>query len=166
MGSLCYASFTPHGLAVKPRMVKFSEGTELLRILLLLAMIGLALHLWKGFEASKSVALPNSPNGFVSVLMPSGAKSNTVLILAPKNCPSDAAQRAVALAARLTELGIPNQRSSNVTLMVTNPTEEQKAAMERSDEILKGEIPAVFINGVGKANPTVKEVVAEYRRTQ
>lgn len=31
--------------------------------------------------------------------------------------------------------------------------------------IMEGEIPAVLINGMGKANPTAEEVAAEYERT-
>jgi hypothetical protein len=37
--------------------------------------------------------------------------------------------------------------------------------MERAVDVLKGEIPAVFINGMGKSNPTAEEVAAEYQRT-
>jgi hypothetical protein len=33
----------------------------------------------------------------------------------------------------------------------------------RTNAVLSGEIPIVIINGMAKANPTVDEVVAEYR---
>jgi hypothetical protein len=40
------------------------------------------------------------------------------------------------------------------------------AASDRAVAILNGEIPAVFINGVGKANPSAEEVLAEFERTR
>lgn len=98
--------------------------------------------------------------------MPDGAKANTVLILAPVDCPSDAAQRADALSEELARLGIPNIRSSSYSSNITDPTEEQKAGVERAVSVLNGEIPAVFINGMAKANPTVEEVAFEYERTR
>lgn len=137
----------------------------MLRFLLLFGVFGLAIHLWKGYDESKPIASPDSLGGFASVLMPSGAKPNTVLILAPKNCSSAAAQRADAMATQLTELGIPNQRSSRVTLSVTNFSEQEMVAMKTTEAVLRGEIPAVFVSGMGKANPGIDEVIAEYRRT-
>ncbi|MDO5686102.1 MAG: hypothetical protein Q4G42_01735 [Neisseria sp.] len=117
-----------------------------------------------GFFSSKSKT--SSPSGFVSVAMPDGARPNTVIILAPQNCPSDAAQRADALARGLTQAGIPNIRSSSYTSNIADPTTEQKAALRRAVAVMEGEIPAVFVNGMAKANPSLDEVAAEYRRTQ
>jgi len=37
--------------------------------------------------------------------------------------------------------------------------------MKRTQAVLAGEIPAVFINGMGKSNPTADEAAAEYQRT-
>ena len=98
--------------------------------------------------------------------MPDGARSNTVIILAPVHCPSDAAQRADALAAYLSDIGIPNVRSSSYRATRDNPTPEQQADVERAITVLDGEIPAVFINGVAKSNPSAEEIVLEYERTK
>lgn len=136
-----------------------------LRILIVIGIVGFAVHWWKDRDVSHDRVAHTSPNGFVSAVMPEGAGPKAVVILAPVNCPSDAAQRADALSARLTELGIPNVRSSSYTASVTDPSDEQRAAMQRSLSVLKGEIPAVFLHGMAKANPTADEVVAEYRRT-
>ena len=66
-----------------------------------------AVRVWHGHERAVAnrelVALADS-NGFVPVQMPDGAPRDTVLILAPVNCPSDGAKRADALADHLRKL--------------------------------------------------------------
>ena len=37
--------------------------------------------------------------------------------------------------------------------------------LSSSAAIMEGEIPAVLINGMGRANPTAEQVAAEYERT-
>lgn len=106
---------------------------------------------------------PVSPNGFVTATMPDGAPANTVVILAPQNCPSDAAQRAARLAQGLTDAGVPNILRSSYSVDIEDPTDEQQQGMERAVAVMNGEIPAVFVKGMAKANPTVEQVVAEYR---
>ncbi len=138
----------------------------MVRILIIIAVLGFAAYWYKNHDVASSAAAQKSQNGFISVIMPDGAAANSVVILAPLNCPSDAAQRADALSARLTELGIPNVRSSSFSANIAEPTDEQTAAMKRSISILNGDIPAVFLRGMGKANPTAAEVAAEYRRTK
>lgn len=134
------------------------------RILLLLAVLGFAANWWKNHDTTSTGAAQKNSNGFISVVMPDGASPNSVVILAPIDCPSDAAQRADNLSSRLTASGIPNIRSSSYAVNITEPTDEQNAAMQRSVAVLNGEIPAVFVHGMGKANPTAEEVIAEYKR--
>jgi len=136
------------------------------RTLIVIAVLGFTVHWWKNHEAQSAIVVEKSPNGFQSIIMPNGTRPDFVVILAPIHCTSDAAQRADALSERLTELGIPNVRSSSYSSNIKNPTEEQKAAMKRSIAVLNGEIPAVFLHGMGKANPTAQEVVDEYWETK
>lgn len=137
------------------------------KFLIVAAVIGFSVHWWKNQKADDhQTADSNSPSGFISVAMPSGTSDNTVVILAPANCPSDGAQRADALADELNRLNIPNVRSSSYASTLDNPSNEQIAKAERAVEILKGEVPAVFINGMGKSNPSVAEVASEYKRTR
>jgi len=114
---------------------------------------------WKGKNQNDA----QSANGFIPATMPAGANTNTVMILAPLNCPSEGAQRAILLEAQLTHLGIPNVRTSHYSINIKNPTQEQQDAVQRALNVLNGEIPAVFINGMAKSNPTIDEVVSEYR---
>ena len=74
-------------------------------------------------------------NGFIEVVMPDGAKDDTVLIFAPPNCPRESAQRARELHEFLVQKEIP------ATMTI------------------------VLINGWGKSNPTPTQVAAEYERT-
>lgn len=137
-----------------------------LRILMLVGALGFAAHWWKNHESvATSVAEP-SPNGFEQVVMPDGVAANTVVILAPVNCPSDAAQRADALADALTRQGVRNIRSASYSANIANPTDAQNAAIKRAVAVMNGEIPAVFVNGMAKANPTADEVISEYERTR
>jgi hypothetical protein len=136
--------------------------------LLLVACVAVGVHhFWAKHLAAKStpISYQANPGEFIHTAMPSGAKQNTVLILAPLNCPSLAAKRADSLAQQLTRMGIPNSRGNNFSLRVNNPSAEAQADMKRAGEVLQGEIPAVFINGMGKANPSAEEVAAVYRRT-
>ena len=131
-----------------------------LKLLALVAAVALAIHWWRG--RGEGIGGATSPNGFVSVVMPNGAPRNTVIIFAPLNCPSDAAQRADTLANELTSRGIPNVRSNSYDATVTNPTANEEANIQRTHDVVNASVPAVFINGRAKANPTFKEVIAEY----
>ncbi|PAT43133.1 hypothetical protein AAHN93_02660 [Vandammella animalimorsus] len=104
-----------------------------------------------------------SAQGFVSVPMPDGAQARTVLIFTPRNCPSDWAQRAQALADALAREGIPAQRSSHYRVSMVDPTPEQEQALQRFTALSKQPGPLVLINGQAKANPSADEVIAQYR---
>jgi hypothetical protein len=135
------------------------------RVLFIAAVLGLGYKLWSGHqqEALFQVGATSSASGFTSVAMPSGARAGVVMVFAPVNCPSDAARRADELAAGLSRLGIEVQRSSHFSTETSDPNAEQQAQLQRTVAVLNGGIPAVFFNGMGKANPTLDEVVAQVR---
>ena len=128
-------------------------------------LIAGGVRLWHMHERSvidRELLASADSNGFVSVIMPDGAPPDTVLIFAAVNCPSAQAQRANAMATRLSEMGIPTQRTNNYS--VANVTRDQMPILTRTNAVMTGEIPIVLMNGVAKANPTVDEVASEYRR--
>jgi hypothetical protein len=137
-----------------------------LKYLIVIGLCWYGYQWWNDKNVAEAEAKLTSPTGFISVLMPDGARPNTVIILAPQNCPSDAAQRADSLATRLTKAGIPNTRSDSFAANIAEPTKDQQAAVKRAVNILNGGVPAVFVNGMAKANPNFDEVVAEYQRTK
>ena len=69
----------------------------IVKLLILVGVIGFALHWWSGQRDERILFSEKSANGFIPVVMPDGAKTNTVVIFAPVNCPSSAAQRAQTL---------------------------------------------------------------------
>lgn len=134
-----------------------------LYVILAIGLAYLAHHGWSGLtrqEFPDYAATMGSPSGFIPVAMPSGTPEDTVLILTPRNCPSRAARRADALADALTSRGIPNVRRNSFRLDAVS----DEAATERTLAVFRGDIPAVYINGMGKPNPTVAEIAAEYER--
>ena len=136
--------------------------------ILVVAIIGAAgYQAWHRHKAAAE-EVDNTPSAgaFVSVEMPDGAQRNKVVILAPLNCPSDAAKRADALSARLTEMGIPNERSNTYALHYNTTSAETQVRIRHTQDVLGGKIPAVFVNGLGKDNPSADEVVAVYRSSQ
>lgn len=103
---------------------------------------------------------------FVPVEMPGSTQRNTVLVLAPPNCPSERAQRADALVRALQDRGIPVTRGSSVDFTLTNPTAEQRAAVDRTVAVLRQGAPAVFVNGMGMSDPSFAQVAAIYEQTR
>ena len=137
-----------------------------LQLLAVVALIGLGAHWLKGHSEARAMQALMSPNGFLPVPMPEGAEANTVLIFAPINCPKEGAQRARALAESLTARGIANVKTDHYGSRSFVPSEEEFAKAKRLNVVMTGELPIALINGMGKANPSIEELVAEYRRTQ
>lgn len=136
------------------------------RVLLVLGIIGLCIHWWSEHREETALAAVTSPNGFLPVPMPGDTPRNTVLIFAPINCPSEGAQRARELSKKLGEMGINNILTSRYPAIIFQPTEEKIASFKRLNVVMTGEIPIALINGMGKANPSIDELVSEYTRTQ
>ncbi|WP_269791402.1 hypothetical protein [Stenotrophomonas sp. Iso1] len=107
-----------------------------------------------------------SSDGFISVEMPGNTPPNTVLVLAPANCPSEQAQRAEALIQALQDQGIRVARGNSIDFNIANPSAEQRAAVDRTVEVFKQGAPAVFINGMGMSNPSLAQVAAVYEKTR
>ena len=140
-----------------------------MRLVLLVAAAAFLVLGWKTLDRRSmdrefSRLAARNPSGFVSVVMPSGWDPNTVWVLAPANCPSDAALRAEHLVLALKSEGIPAARASSLTVQTDNKDEATAQALQRLERILKGTVPAVLVNGMGKANPTADEVIREFRR--
>lgn len=135
----------------------------LFRLLLALAIVGAGYRVYVRHEraTTQSQDQASVAPAFDAVPMPDGTQPNTVYIYAALNCPQEAAQRAEALAAELTRMGVPNVRANSWSFHWTSPpTKDQVDALNR---VMQGVIPPVFVNGYAKANPTAEEVIAMYR---
>lgn len=135
------------------------------RFLLLLGIAVGAYHWWHKHHAIQlgdgaQVAVSSKGTGFVPMQRPMGAPSNAVLIFAPPNCPSDMSKRATALGRRLEELEIPHVRLDEASFDIDGSDSE---LMARFKQVMEGDGPPVFVRNKAKANPSIEEVVAEYR---
>ena len=98
-----------------------------------------------------------SENGFISLPKPKNLDIDSVIILAAENCTKDAARRADELASDLANRNIPYTRASRISFENYAP-----ALKSRLDSVMRGTLPIVLIDGRGKANPTLTEVLSEY----
>ncbi|MGP1667347.1 MAG: hypothetical protein ACTS5I_15860 [Rhodanobacter sp.] len=97
--------------------------------------------------------------GFMPMPQPMGTDTRTVLIYAPMNCPSETAQRARQLSRALATRHIPHTQLDEASFDLVNPDAQTVATFKR---VMEGKGPVVFVRGMGKANPSFAEVVAEY----
>ena len=117
-----------------------------------------------GQGSDKTAASPladgnGSSHGFVDMPLPDGQSGSGVVIFAPINCPSDAAQRAEAMAQHLSAQGVPYVRSQDASFGNLSSQDEANRVMA----VMEGGIPVVFVRARAKANPSPEDVVAEYR---
>lgn len=135
----------------------------LLILMLVCALYG-AHQWWQKRDDARAAAFDAST--FVAVEMPSGVQRNTVLVLAPPNCPSEQAQRTEALIRDLDRAGIPVMRDSGFTFDVENPTDAQMQGIDRAVAVFKRGAPAVFVNGLAMSNPSAGQTIAAYQTSR
>ncbi len=104
--------------------------------------------------------LSNTTSSFTRLPIMNGANPNTVMVIAAQNCSGDAAQRADKLANDLKSKGIPVQRTQNISFTLNDST--KPAEIDQMYALLAGPLPTVVVNGRGKSNPSLDEVIAEF----
>jgi len=102
-----------------------------------------------------------SANGFASLPPVDGQCARKVYVLAAKNCPGEDAKRADLLAAGLARKGIPVERTDRARFSLSSPLESD--VQTRISTIMEGPLPTVFVDGRAKSNPSIDEVVSEFR---
>jgi hypothetical protein len=112
-------------------------------------------------SVSTTSSSSHSATGFVDMPTPQGYDAKSVIVFAPPNCPEAAGQRADEMMRQLTQAGIPAVRASSANFSGSNITPETVAHL---NSVMAGELPAVFVHGTGKANPSVEETLAQYSR--
>jgi len=128
---------------------------NVIKLVLMLIVAGLAVQYWQ----ENRTATGPSVNGFLALPTLVNSSSGQVIVYAPENCPSEKARQADELARQLASRNIPSLRSHDVSFSSTDP---DPSIGERLNSVMNGELPIVFVNGKGKANPTLDEVIAEY----
>jgi hypothetical protein len=136
---------------------------NILRTLIVIAVAAGGYHYWKQRHehAAPIERGPTTEGGFVTLLPAGGQNPQTVYVVAAENGPHAEAQRADRLAEDLSRAGIPVERTHDVRFRFTSRPDGE--VMERMNKIMNGPLPAVFIRGRAKSNPSLDEVVAEYK---
>jgi hypothetical protein len=111
----------------------------------------------KGTASSSSDA-SRSTSGFIDMPTPQGHSAQSVIVFAPPNCPEEAGVRADEMMRRLAQEGIPAVRASSANFSGENLN------IAQVNSVMAGELPAVFVHGTGKANPSVEDTIAQYRK--
>lgn len=133
---------------------------KILRLMLLAGILGAGWQYWNKQQDGAALAKATSTRGFVELPAPAGSNPNQVLVIAAENCTADAARRADDLEIDLRRQGIPVRRTSQVNFEFSGGSSDM---LNRINRVMNAEPPIVFVNGRAKANPTLAEVVAEYR---
>ncbi len=131
---------------------------KIIKLVLFLAVVGVA-YQWYAHQPKTGSEAVVSANGFVSLPTLVNADPKQVVVFAPENCPKEDARRSDELAQSLVFRNIPSVRSHDVSFTSSDP---DPAIGARLNSVMNGEFPIVFVNGKGKANPTLDEVIAEY----
>jgi hypothetical protein len=100
-----------------------------------------------------------SANGFLPLPPPPKPPSGKVWVFFPPSCPLAAGSRGRELMDLLPTVGIPCVQVDTINFTVTNPEEA-----DRLGRIMNGRCPIVFVNGRAKNNPTLADIIAEYRQ--
>lgn len=137
---------------------------RVIRALIAIGVAGGFYSYWKHHHEHAAVIASGpsvSANGFAALPPVDGQDSATVFVVAAQNCPHEEAKRADRLAEDLARRGIPVERTHDVRFHFSSPPES--AVMERMSGIMNGPLPVVFVHGRAKSNPSLEEVVAEFK---
>lgn len=104
---------------------------------------------------------PNIP--FIPMPTPSGHSAAGVVVFAPANCTKAEGLRADEMMRQLEASGIPATRASSANFSGEGITPD---VVKNLNSVMAGALPAVFVNGTGKANPSFAEVAAQYTKTK
>jgi len=138
---------------------------NILKLALLLAIAAGAYNYWRQHQAPRAhegghESASDSANGFVPLPPVRGQSPSAILVVAAEDCPHDDAQRADRLADDLSRSGLPVVRIHDLTFDVPGGG---SADLERINAVMGGALPVVFVRGRAKANPSLDQVLAEYR---
>lgn len=121
-------------------------------------------------EKVTKVKTPNGPRpesleGFVDspVLPFKDVDYETVVIVTPIKCASEDSEKGLSLSAELTRLGIKNVRTDRVKFSQEPGISQQQQI--KTFRAMSKTPPTVIVRGRAKANPSVAEIVREYRGT-
>ena len=139
---------------------------RLIKLMILAGFIGFAWNYWKkaeksSLEAEEEVHVTSttrSSRGFVAISGINDAHGNRVLVVAPQRCSSYEAQLADSLVEGLRREGIPVTHTNSISFSGSD-----NETLERAEALMSQSPPLVFISGRVKSQPSLSEVIQEYR---
>ena len=131
----------------------------LIKIILFLVALGYGAQYVKDYYVD-GLADTKGPGGFVPVPSAQGVKADVVTIVTGSTATEVAATRAEAIAKALSEKGIPVLRAQQVNFSGSGGDSVLAA---RAMLIMTGEQPVILVRGKAKSNPTLDEVLLEFR---
>lgn len=131
----------------------------LIKIILFLVALGYGAQYVKDHYIDGE-AEAKGPGGFVPVPSAQGLEGDAVMIVTAPTATEFAAARGDAIAKALSEKGIPVLRAQQVKFAGASGDSVSSA---RALLIMSGEQPVVLVRGKAKANPTLDEVLLEFR---
>jgi hypothetical protein len=139
---------------------------------LMLYIVGIAVGIYvvaQGFgwtrSGGSSVATPSRSDAmaatspFVALPPPVDQSTGTAYVVAPQNCTREEAARADQLSADLRARGVSVQRVDQVQFSRVEP-----AQMSGLDQVMRGRLPIVFVNGKAANDPQLGDVLREIGR--
>ena len=138
-----------------------------MNLLKLFLVVAVAVGAYKSWQQDKRIGaspgtntVRGTANGFVSLPAVLGQSPSAVIVVAAENCPHEDAQRADRLAEDLSRSGVPVVRAHSIGFDTTSGDQD---VLGRINRVMTGQLPIVFVRGRAKANPTLSEVLAEFR---
>lgn len=110
-------------------------------------------------EAQPAVQVADT--GFIPLPLPKIGSPGRVVVFAPDNCSREEGRKSDELVRELERQKIPHVRSNTAQFEAADP-----ASFGKLQGVMSGKAPIVFINGRGKSNPSLPEVLAEYQRAR
>ena len=136
---------------------------NIIKLLIVVGIVGFGYQYWVKHSAqgSGTVAISGASEsgkgGFVQLPSFDAGSSAAVIVVAAENCPEEDARRADDLAAELRKQGIPVARSHSVSFTFSGA---DAGLADRVSALMNGKLPIVLVNGRGKANPALDDVMA------
>ncbi|OHX37480.1 hypothetical protein BJL95_05505 [Methylomonas sp. LWB] len=140
---------------------------KLLKLLLAITVGAGAYNHWlqhrQDSPPGSSETLANVSSAFVELPAISGQSPSSVIVVAAEHCLHADARRADRLAEDLSRNGVPVVRTHSVNFDIPNGGQ---ADLDKIDQVMAGPLPVVFVHGRAKANPTLDEVLSEFRSSE
>lgn len=129
-----------------------------IKLLLLLSLVGFSFNYWQEHYSHNGAGEATISNyGFITLPKPTNLDTDKVIILAAINCTKEAAIRADNLADELSRRNIPYTRINRISFQ-----NYDSSIKKNLDAVMGGPLPHVLIDGKGKANPSLNDVISEF----